>query len=81
MGAYVFDCSASLPDLCFGIGTYRAIISGKYVNYGTNTDGTCYGGLQLNTGFGFQVLGDIMFKSQFVVFNGATSEVGFAAKP
>lgn len=38
----------------------------------------CYGGIQSNLGHGLNVLGDIMFASQFVVFDAGEMQIGFA---
>jgi aspergillopepsin I len=82
-GGYVFPCSATLPSITLGIGSYKAVVPGKYINYAPVTDGssTCYGGIQSNAGIGFSIYGDVFLKSQFVVFNGgSTPKLGFAAK-
>ncbi|KAJ6786147.1 hypothetical protein PWT90_09845 [Aphanocladium album] len=39
---------------------------------------TCFGGLQATTPGGMGVYGDIMFKSQFVAFNGGNNSLGMA---
>lgn len=85
-GGYVFPCSqaSSLPNFIFGVGSYRGLIPGSYMNYAPadRYGTTCFGGAQLNTGIGFSIFGDILMKSQFVVFNGASPpQIGFAAKP
>ncbi|MCJ1319411.1 Type I transmembrane sorting receptor [Xylographa vitiligo] len=81
-GGYVFPCAASLPKFTLGIGTYKAVVPGTYVNYAPVNSTTCYGGIQENTGIGFSIFGLTFIKSQFVVFEGTTSpSLGFAAKP
>lgn len=97
-GGYIFPCSATLPSITLGIGSYRAVVPGTYINYAPATGSRkfspclcywthpnklteCFGGIQSNAGIGFSIYGDIFLKSQFVVFNGAsTPEIGFAAK-
>lgn len=98
-GGYIFPCSATLPSITLGIGSYRAVVPGSYINYAPATGSRkslpylcyrtypdnlieCFGGIQSNAGIGFSIYGDIFLKSQFVVFNGASSpKLGFAAKP
>ena len=33
VGGYVFPCSATLPSITLGIGAYRAVVPGSYINY------------------------------------------------
>ncbi|KAF4974031.1 hypothetical protein FZEAL_9024 [Fusarium zealandicum] len=80
MGVYIFPCTSALPDFYFGIGNYRGKVPGHYINYGKLTSTTCYGGIQSSDGIGFAILGDILLKAQFVVFNMQTRSVGFANK-
>ena len=83
-GGYIFPCSAVLPSFTLGIGTYRGVVPGTYLNYAPVTAGgtTCFGGMQSNTGIAFSILGDVFLKSQFVVFQGPKNPtLGFAAKP
>ena len=98
-GGYIFPCSATLPSITLGIGTYKAVVPGSYINYAPATGSgkfssfpfyrtysncltECFGGIQSDTGIGFSIFGDIFLKSQFVVFDGAsTPQLGFAAKP
>ena len=101
VGGYIFPCSAALPSITLGIGSYRAVVPGSYINYAPATStrksfncppslqktypnnlAECFGGIQSDAGIGFAIYGDIFLKSQFVVFNGAsTPSIGFAAKP
>jgi len=80
-GGYTFPCNADLPDLGLGIGdSYTATISGSLLNYNEISSSTCFGGLQSNAGQGVQIFGDVMFKSQFVVFDNTNNSprLGFA---
>jgi len=81
-GGYIFPCSATLPSITLGIGSYRAVVPGTYINYAPATGSSCFGGIQSNTGIGFSIYGDIFLKSQFVVFDMTSPpKLGFAAKP
>jgi hypothetical protein len=74
-------CNAALPDFIFQVGDYNGTVPGHYINYGKRTSGPdCYGGIQIADGISFAVLGDILLKSQFVVFDIGKERVGFAAK-
>jgi hypothetical protein len=80
VGGVTFPCSATLPDLNVDVGgNYMAAIRGDDINFApvdaTNT--TCFGGLQATTS-DLQIYGDIMFKSQFVAFNGGNNSIGMA---
>ena len=79
-GGYIFPCSATLPSITLGIGSYKAVVPGSYMNYAPVSGTQCFGGIQSNAGIGFSIYGDIFLKSQFVVFNGAVPEIGFAPK-
>ncbi|KAF4948237.1 hypothetical protein FSARC_13783 [Fusarium sarcochroum] len=79
-GVWVFPCSSTLPSFYFGFGNYRGKVPGNYINYGRLTTTTCYGGIQNSDGIGFAILGDILLKAQFVVFDLKGSQVGFANK-
>lgn len=36
-GGYIFPCSANLPSITLGIGSYRAVVPGTYINYAPAT--------------------------------------------
>ena len=83
-GGYIFPCSATLPDISFTIGSYTGTVPGSYINYAPASEsGSCFGGIQSNSGIGFSIFGDIWLKSQFVVFDDASGgpQLGYAAKP
>lgn len=79
-GGYVFPCASSLPNLSFVISGYKAAVPGNYMSYARANTTHCYGGLQSNSGIGFNIYGDIFLKSQFVVFDRtqSTPRLGFA---
>ncbi|KAI4259314.1 MAG: hypothetical protein L6R42_004632 [Xanthoria sp. 1 TBL-2021] len=77
-----FPCNTQLPDFHIALGpTYMASVPGDLMNYmrvSNGARGVCFGGLQSNSGGSKQIYGDVLFKSQFVVFDGANKTVGFA---
>ncbi|CAG1977803.1 unnamed protein product [Fusarium graminearum] len=79
-GVWVFPCTAKLPSFYFGFGNYRGKVPGHYINYGRLTSTVCYGGIQTSEGIGFAILGDILLKAQFVIFDLKGNRVGFANK-
>ena len=75
----IFPCTSTLPDLNIQLApNYMGKIPGSLINYQSTGNGMCFGGLQSNAGQQVQILGDVMFKSQFVVFEGTGPNVGFA---
>lgn len=79
-GMYTFPCSATLPDFTFGIDSYRGVVPGSYINYGSAGLNRCYGGIQSSDGLGVAIFGDILLKAQYVVFDAAKKQLGFANK-
>lgn len=79
-GAYLFPCSAALPDFTVDINGYSATVPGDFINFGVLIGNTCFGGLQPASGLPFNIYGDIFLKSQFVVFDRtqASPRIGFA---
>lgn len=79
-GGYIFPCSSTLPSLSIKIGSTYRTIPGTYLNYAPYGSGYCFGGLQSSAGIGFDILGDIFLKSQFVVWNYGGKQIGFASQ-
>ncbi|KAI0201627.1 aspartic peptidase domain-containing protein [Astrocystis sublimbata] len=79
-GGFVFPCDSKLPDLQVAVGGEMATVKGKDLNFApADQAGTvCFGGLQAGQSGGLQVYGDILFKSNFVVFDGGKNQLGFA---
>jgi len=80
VGGVTFPCNAQLPDLNVDVGgNYMALVRGDDINFAqVDAAGTsCFGGLQATTS-SLQIYGDIMFKSQFVAFNGGNNSIGMA---
>ncbi|OAA69733.1 penicillopepsin [Cordyceps fumosorosea ARSEF 2679] len=77
----VIPCNAKLPDLHLDIGgVYMAKVKGEDLNFAPvdNAGTTCFGGLQATSVNGLGIYGDILFKSQFVAFNGGNNSLGMA---
>ncbi|CCF34316.1 eukaryotic aspartyl protease, partial [Colletotrichum higginsianum] len=78
VGGVTFPCDAQLPDLMMDIGgVYMARVKGSDINFAQVNAQTCFGGLQATTSK-LQIYGDILFKSQFVAFNGGNMSIGMA---
>jgi aspergillopepsin I len=81
-GGYMYPCLSKAPDFGVELGNgYYGIIPSALMTYTKiDLDLNCYGSLQANTGmpYSLQIFGDIVFKTQFVVFNGGTAQLGFA---
>ncbi|KAI4154041.1 MAG: hypothetical protein L6R39_001452 [Caloplaca ligustica] len=78
-GTITFPCAAELPDFHIALGpSYRATVPGELMNFSRLGRNTCMGGMQSNQGQTLQIYGDVLFKSQFVVFDGGNKAVGFA---
>lgn len=71
-----YDCSETLPDLGFKIGSYFATIKGKDMEYARVDTDTCIAGLQPGPG-NIQILGDVFLKQFFAVFDGTKGQERF----
>ncbi|KAM0283984.1 hypothetical protein ACHAQH_002179 [Verticillium albo-atrum] len=77
-GGFTFPCATQLPDLALDVGgQYMARVKGSDINFAQVSDTMCFGALQATTS-NIQIYGDVMFKTQFVAFNGGNSSLGFA---
>lgn len=61
--------------------SYATTTRERHSYYDAYDSAGCYGGIQRNTGFDFVIFGDILLKSQFVVFQTSPQQLGFAPKP
>ena len=79
-GEYTFACNTTLPDITFSINGYDAVVPEKLMNLAATENGgtMCFGELQSNDGFGGNIFGDPLLKSQFVVFDTNGPRMGFA---
>ncbi|KAK3943348.1 aspartic peptidase domain-containing protein [Diplogelasinospora grovesii] len=79
-GGYVFPCTTELPDFTFNIANVPFTIPGEYLNYEPLGNGNCYGGIQVNSGVGQSIFGDVALKAFYVVFDSRGPQLGFATK-
>lgn len=85
--AFTFPCkfANNLPDLMFKLPETNHVLTipGPYLNYGPvrgDDDGYCWGGMQSSEDLDVTILGDVMLKALYVVFDLETKKVGFANK-
>jgi aspergillopepsin I len=81
-GGYIFNCSATLPDFKFSIGSVTLTIPGTYINDGPldNSSTNCFGGIQNSGPSPLNIFGDVALKAAFVVFDSGNKRIGFATK-
>ncbi|KFA71587.1 hypothetical protein S40288_08336 [Stachybotrys chartarum IBT 40288] len=76
---FIFPCDTAMPDLSLDIGgMYMARIKGDDLKFVSVGEGNCYGALQASAPGHVGIYGDVLFKSQFVAFNGANFSIGLA---
>lgn len=80
VGGYVYPCSATLPAFGVAIGDHIATIPASGITFAKVDSETCFGGIQSNGGSGIQIMGDVLLRQHFVVFDGGNLSIGFAAK-
>jgi aspergillopepsin I len=84
VGGYTFDCSVTPPDFNVAIGGKTFTVPGKYIVYAPLSAGSskCFGGIQANTGIGFNIFGDVFLKAVYAIFDDSSSSprLGFAAQ-
>jgi aspergillopepsin I len=83
-GIYVLPCNSNPPDFKVKIGSGTFTVPGSYMVYAPLTAGskTCAGGIQANTGIGFNIFGDIFLKAVYAIFDESqgSPRLGFAAQ-
>lgn len=85
-GGYVYQCTAQLPDFGVAIGSnYVATLTGEEITYAEVGNGTCFGGVQGNgasqgSGTPVQIIGVVLLKQYFAVFDGGNLQFGIAKK-
>lgn len=81
-GGYTYPCDADVPS--FGVeigdGGFMATINGSDIEYARIGGGTCFGGVQGNSGQGIQIYGAVLLKQYFAVFNFGDMTFGLAQK-
>ena len=80
-GMFTFPCDSQLQDLKIALGPqHMATIDKSLLNFQkvAGEPNTCVGAMQGNQGSGLQIYGDVLFKSQFTVFNIADKTIAFA---
>lgn len=81
VGGFTYPCNAALPDFGVAMGpTYTAMIPGNAITFAQVDANTCFGGVQSNGGANLQIYGDVMFRTQYVVFDGKNKALMIAPK-
>jgi len=80
-GGYIYPCNTELPTFGMSFGdNYIALVPGDMMTFSQLTQAICFGGVQSNGGANLQVYGDVMFQTQYVVFDGGNNQLQIAPK-
>ncbi|KAK5165398.1 uncharacterized protein LTR77_008927 [Saxophila tyrrhenica] len=77
---YQYPCSSTLPDFGVAIGDHTVTVKGADMTYMEAGQGICFGGIQPNEGNGVNIIGDVLLKQYFAVFDAGQMRFGVAAK-
>jgi hypothetical protein len=81
VGGFTYPCNAAMPDFGVNIGpNYMAVVPGSGITFAQVDANTCFGGVQSNGGANLQIYGDVMFRAQYVVFDGGNRALQIAPK-
>ncbi|QDS73141.1 hypothetical protein FKW77_001759 [Venturia effusa] len=81
VGGFTYPCNAQLPDFGVAMGpSYTAMVPGNAITFAQVDANTCFGGVQSNGGANLQIYGDVMFRTQYVVFDGKNKALMMAPK-
>lgn len=81
VGGFTYPCNAQLPDFGVAMGpSYTAMVPGNAITFAQVDANTCFGGVQSNGGANLQIYGDVMFRTQYVVFDGQNKALMMAPK-
>ncbi|KAL1956747.1 hypothetical protein VTO42DRAFT_6800 [Malbranchea cinnamomea] len=75
-GGYEFPCDDTVPDFSVEFHGYKAVVPGDYIKYQPISKGSniCFGGIQAANDPEFSIFGDMLLKSQYVVFDASGSQ-------
>ena len=80
-GGYIYPCNAELPTFGMSFGdNYTAMVPGDMITFAQLNQAMCFGGVQSNGGANLQIYGDVMFRTQYVVFDGGNTQLQIAPK-
>jgi len=80
VGGFTYPCNAQLPDFGVAMGSYMAMVPGSGITFAQVDANTCFGGIQGNGGANLQIYGDVMFRANYVVFDGKNKQLMAAPK-
>ena len=75
---YIYPCDTALPDFVYGIGSFRGIIPGTFLQGNETSNGRCSSILGISDGS--VIFGQNFIKAQYVVFDYGGRRVGFGNK-
>jgi hypothetical protein len=56
------------------------MVPGNMITFAQVNQDMCFGGVQSNGGANLQIYGDVMFRTQYVVFDGGNKQLQIAPK-